>query len=133
MRDLVDNQVANRPTLFAGGCYSGTWYLTGGDGFMAEVYADAGANFLLKDSAITTISCGLEWLLSKFSESEYWLNCGDFSMDNWDNRLRHLKSVQNGNVYHFMKRSKRDGGIGISDFYERPWGLIRALRQKRAK
>lgn len=118
LKDLVDNQVANRPTLFAGGSYSGTWYLTGGEGFMAEVYADAGANFLLKDSAITTISCGLEWLLSKFSESEYWLNCGDFSMDNWDNRLRHLKSVQNGNVYHFMKRSKRDGGIGISDFYE---------------
>ena len=85
---------------------------------MAQVYADAGANFLMKDSAVTTISCGLEWMLSKFSESEYWLNCGDFSMVNWDDRLMHLKSVKNGNVYHFMKRSKTNGGIGISDFYE---------------
>ena len=118
LKELVENQVSDRPTLFAGGSYSGTWYLTGGEGFMAQVYADAGANFLMKDSAVTTISCGLEWMLSKFSESEYWLNCGDFSMVNWDDRLMHLKSVKNGNVYHFMKRSKTNGGIGISDFYE---------------
>jgi iron complex transport system substrate-binding protein len=39
-------------------------------------------------------------------------------MVNWDDRLMHLKSVKNGNVYHFMKRSKTNGGIGISDFYE---------------
>ena len=118
LKVLVDNEIRVKPTLFAGGSYSGTWYLTGGKGFMAGVYADAGANFLMADTSIATVSCGLEWMLSEFSQADFWLNCGDLSMEKWDNRLLHLKSVQNGNVYHFQKRSKSVNGVGISDFYE---------------
>lgn len=118
LKEMVANVDLNRPSLFSGGSYSGTWYLTGGNGFMAEMYRDAGANFLLADTAVGTIACGLEWLVSEFSEAEFWVNCGDLSMENWDTRLKHLKSVQNKNVYHFLKRSKLVNGVGISDFYE---------------
>jgi iron complex transport system substrate-binding protein len=118
LKNRVTSSVFSQPTVFAGSSYAGTWYLTGGDGFMAELYEDAGANFLLSDTMIGTVACGLEWLVLHFSEADYWLNFGESSLKNIDERLLFFKSVQKQQVYHFLKRSKNSEGVGISDFFE---------------
>ena len=108
----------NKPTVFAAGSYGDTWYLTGGDGYMSALYQDANATFCLADTMVGTVTCGLEWLLTKFQNADYWMNCQADCLDELDERLSLLKSVQTKNVYNFNKRSKKREHAVISDFYE---------------
>lgn len=107
-----------RPTLFAGGSWCDTWYLTGGKGYMAQLYHDAHADFLLADTAVGTVTCGLEWTLTHMKDADYWLNCGVLHAKELDTRLSVLKSVQEEKVFHFNKRSVSNAHATISDFYE---------------
>jgi iron complex transport system substrate-binding protein len=47
---LIDNQI-ERPTVFDGSESGGVWYVSGGKSYMAQLYADAGADYVWKDNA----------------------------------------------------------------------------------
>lgn len=108
----------HKPVVFAAGSYGDTWYLTGGDGYMSALYQDANSIFCLADTMVGTVTCGLEWLLTKFQNADYWMNCQADCLVELDERLSLLKSVQTKNVYNFNKRSKKRAHAVISDFYE---------------
>lgn len=107
-----------RPTLFAAGCYGDTWYLTGGLGYMSALYQDANASFLLADTMVGTVTCGMEWVLSSCQNADYWLNCQTEKRDELDERLALLSSYKSENIFHFNKRSVKRPTAYISDFYE---------------
>lgn len=107
-----------RPTVFSAGNFGDTWYLTGGEGYMSKLYEDAGGTYLLSDTLVPTVTCGIEWLLEHFSGADFWMNCGMGRLQDIDPRLLHMKSVQEGKVFHFEKRKKRVDGMNITDFYE---------------
>lgn len=117
LKERADS-VTNRPTLFAAGCYGDTWYMTGGAGYMAKMYRDAGADFLLSDTLVGTVACGTEWLLANYSEADFWMNCGTPRLSDIDERLHEMKSYRSGDVFHFEKRCNVTEGMNISDFYE---------------
>lgn len=117
LKAQVDS-VPNRPTLFAAGCFGDTWYMTGGKGYMATMYRDAGADFLLSNTLVSTVTCGTEWLLANYSEADFWMNCGTPRLSDIDERLHSMKSYRSGEVFHFEKRCNVTEGMNISDFYE---------------
>ena len=106
------------PTLFSASCFGDTWYMTGGKGYMAQLYRDAHTNFLLSDTLVGTVVCDLEWMMNHTQEADYWLNCQTFHAEELDSRLSSLPSVQRHKVYHFNKRAIDGQGIAISDFFE---------------
>lgn len=107
-----------RPSLFAAGAFGDTWYLTGGKGYMSSIYQDANAQFCLADTMVSTVTCGLEWLMTHYQNVDVWMNCQTKHLMNIDPRLSILKSYQTGNVYHFNKRSKQRSNVYVTDFYE---------------
>ena len=46
---LIDNQ-KERPTVFDGSENGGVWYVSGGKSYMAQLYADAGADYVWKEN-----------------------------------------------------------------------------------
>ncbi len=106
------------PKVFAAGSYGDTWYLTGGEGYMSSLYEDANADFLLSDTTVGTVTCGLEWLLAHFSGADIWMNCQAERFDELDGRLAMLRSYKNREVYNFGKRSVKRANVVVSDFYE---------------
>lgn len=106
------------PSVFAAGNFGDTWYLTGGKGFMASIYRDANVHYLLADTMVGTVTCGMEWLLSHYRNADYWMNCQSTRLSELDPRLKTLKSYQTREIYHFNKRSVKRGSAYVSDFYE---------------
>jgi iron complex transport system substrate-binding protein len=47
---LIDNNI-ERPTVFDGSESGGVWYVSGGKSYMAQLYTDAGADYVWKDNA----------------------------------------------------------------------------------
>jgi iron complex transport system substrate-binding protein len=106
------------PTLFAAAEFGGTWYLTGGLGYMRSIYEDANARFLMADTMVGTVTTGLEWVLGRFHEADYWMNCQQEKKSELDERLSLLSAYQKNRIYHFNKRSIKRPVAVISDFYE---------------
>ena len=113
------SKMPNTPAVFAGGNFGDTWYLTGGKGYMSALYEDANATYVLHDTAVGTVTCGLEWVLTTMKDVDVWMNCQTDSRSAMDARLSVLKSYKNGEIYNFNKRSAhRSAPAEISDFYE---------------
>lgn len=117
LTELVDT-VRYRPTVFAAGCFGDTWYMTAGQGYMADMYQAAGGDYLLREMDMPTFTCGTEWLLAHYADADFWMNCHLYDLKDIDSRLRDMKSFKQGNVYHFNKRSLPGEGYSVSDFYE---------------
>ncbi|MBP0001992.1 MAG: ABC transporter substrate-binding protein [Cyanobacteria bacterium SID2] len=72
--ELVRN-VKNRPTVFTGFSYDGTWYVPGGKSYVARFLTDAGASYLWQENPSTgSIPLDFEVVYDKASEAEFWLN-----------------------------------------------------------
>jgi iron complex transport system substrate-binding protein len=64
----------NRPSVFAETIYSGIWYQPGGNSYIAQLFRDAGANYLWKEDKNTgSISLTFESVLEKAEKADLWL------------------------------------------------------------
>ena len=85
---------------------------------MKSIYEDANARFLMADTMVGTVTTGLEWVLDRFHDAEYWMNCQQLKKSELDDRLSLLSAYQKNRIYHFNKRSIKRPVAVISDFYE---------------
>ena len=86
---------------------------------MSALYEDANATYVLSDTFVGTVTCGLEWVLKTMKDVDVWMNCQENSRSALDARLSVLKSYKNEEIYNFNKRSvRRSAPAEISDFYE---------------
>jgi iron complex transport system substrate-binding protein len=66
--------VDKRPTVFAETIYSGIWYQPGGNSYVAQLFRDAGADYLWKEDTRTgSIALSFETVLEKAEKADYWL------------------------------------------------------------
>ncbi|WP_448519982.1 ABC transporter substrate-binding protein [Rhodoflexus sp.] len=112
--------VQQRPTVFPNVPYGNTWYMPGGDSFMAKLLQDAGANYLWQDEKQTgSLPLSLEAAFSRIQTADYWINPGSMeSLDmirKTDTRFGLLKAVQSGRVFNNNKRQLPQGG---NDYWE---------------
>ena len=66
--------VDNRPSVFTETIYSGIWYQPGGNSYIAQLFRDAGADYLWKEDTNTgSIGLTFESVLEKAEKADYWL------------------------------------------------------------
>jgi len=112
--------VADRPTVITASPFSGVWYMPGGESTIAQLLADAGADFLWSDAPGTSNPLDFEVVLAEGSEAEYWVNVNQFwqtkeQMLADDSRFGSFVAFENGNLWNNNLRMNVNGG---SDYFE---------------
>jgi len=66
--------IDKRPTVFAETLYSGIWYQPGGNSYIAQLFREAGADYLWKEDTNTgSIGLNFESVLEKAEKADFWL------------------------------------------------------------
>lgn len=75
----LTGDLADRPTVMTGFVFGGTWFATGGAGFMAQLIRDAGGDYIWSDDTGTeAIELDLEAQLDRGRDADLWLNVSAF-------------------------------------------------------
>jgi iron complex transport system substrate-binding protein len=73
VKSLVE-KTSKRPTLMTGTKFGSSWYVPGGENFMARIYQDAGADYLFRDLPGTGgIPLSFETVLNKAIHADLWV------------------------------------------------------------
>ena len=72
MKKACEN-VESRPTVFSDLPFEGQWYLPGGASYIAQIFHDAGADYIWKDNNSTaSLPVDAETVLSKARDADFW-------------------------------------------------------------
>ena len=78
-------QTTERPTVFSGEMHGGNWFAVGGKNHLAQMFRDAGAEYILKDDNTGGVPMEYEQMYVTAANADYWriLNSypGDFSYE----------------------------------------------------
>lgn len=73
VKDEVARKVKHRPSVLSGEMHGGSWYAVGGKSFLAQIFKDAGAEYVLSDNNDTGgVYVDFEKLYAKAAEADYW-------------------------------------------------------------
>ena len=91
LKDKVRSSIAQSqgsmvtPTVFSGEMHSGTWHAVGGKNYLAQIFRDAGAEYVIDDEETAGENLEFERMYSLAAKADYWriLNSfpGDFSYE----------------------------------------------------
>lgn len=74
-----------RPTIFSGEMHGGNWHAVGGKNYLAQIFRDAGADYVIHDENTGGIPIEFESIYTKAVNADYWriLNSfnGEFSYE----------------------------------------------------
>jgi len=80
--DMIAEKQAQRPTVISGRQMRDGWYIVGGNSYMAQIFKDAGADYVMsdnKESGGTTLD--FEAVYAKGIHADYWQTDGSFDGD----------------------------------------------------
>ncbi len=108
LKGLVDASVTERPTITSGRVIRDGWYATGGRSYLAQMFSDAGATYLMSNNDNTGgVTLDFEAAYALSAEADYWQMVsredGEFSLDILraeDPRYAQLKAFKEGHVIH---------------------------------
>lgn len=99
-------QITDRPTVISGRQMRDGWYIVGGKSYMAQIFADAGADYIMKDneeSGGTTLD--FEAVYAKGVSADFWQTDdsfnGDFTLQELakeDERYASMNAFKSGKV-----------------------------------
>lgn len=117
--------VENKPSILPGLPFKGTWYVPGGESYMARLFAAAGGSYRYAENGRGgSLPLSFETVLSEFSDCDFWLGAEAPSLEairQMDERLCYFKAYEEGRVYNNSKRSRPE--TGANDFWE--GGVVR--------
>ena len=109
----------NKPKVLSGAPYKGTWYIPGGQTFMAEFYNNSGMDYFYKDNKDNfSLALSLETVMGNFLSSDIWVGVDAKTFEalaSQDERLMLFKPAKTKKVYHYLNRTTTTGG---NDFWE---------------
>ena len=74
-----------KPTIFSGEMHHGTWHAVGGKNYLAQIFRDAGADYVVHDDETAGENLEFEKMYALAAKADYWriLNSfpGDFSYE----------------------------------------------------
>lgn len=112
--------VAERPTVFTGAPFEGTWYVPGGNSYVAQLLADAGADYLWADDDSTgSLQLSFEVVYDRVVAGDAWVNTSTWTSIaealTADERFADFAALQNGQMYNNNARVNENGG---NDYWE---------------
>ena len=85
LAEKVKKETTDRPTVFSGEMHGGNWFAVGGKNHLAQLFRDAGAEYILKDDNTGGVPIEYERMYATAANADYWriLNSypGDFSYE----------------------------------------------------
>ncbi|MEX2444298.1 MAG: ABC transporter substrate-binding protein [Alkalispirochaeta sp.] len=121
LAELVEESIADRPTIMANAPWQGSWPVPAGDSYVARLFADAGGDYLWADRSGTgSRFLDLESVLSRAAEADFWINLnmgwtGRDDVREADPRLAAFAPYQSRRMYHHNARVRPSGA---NDFWE---------------
>ncbi|MEM8642021.1 MAG: ABC transporter substrate-binding protein [Cyanobacteria bacterium P01_G01_bin.54] len=113
--------LTDRPTVFTGFSYDGTWYMPGGQSYMAQFLQDAGADYLWADTnQAGSLPLDFEVVYDRAATADFWVNVSQ----NWqtrqdaiaaDPRYGEFQAWQQQQVFNNNARLNPSGG---NDYWE---------------
>lgn len=110
----LTDSIPVRPTVLSGEIHGGTWYAVGGKSFLAEIFKDAGADYIFKDDPRSGgIYLDFETVYNRADQPQYWriLNSypGEYSyrvLKAQDERYADFKAFKEKGVIYCNMREK---------------------------
>ena len=110
------------PSVTIGYPWKGTWYVSGGTSYQAQLIKDAGGNFIWNTTEYQqegSIPLSMEKAFQRGLEADIWINPGSAKSYNMIAKefeeLKNLKSYKESNIYTNFKRSNVNGA---NDYWE---------------
>ncbi len=121
-QSLIDlaADVTERPTVFLNAPWGDTWYMAGGQSYVAHLLRAAGADYLWsEDTSPDALYLDFETVYDQALDAEYWLHTSTWStLDEalaMDERFGDFAAFQSGQVYNNNLRTNPSGG---NDYWE---------------
>lgn len=114
------SDVVNKPTVFVGMPWNGSWYVAGGKSFQAQLFKDAGAYYLWSDNdEKSSLVKSKEVVYDEAFSANFWLNQNSYNsipaIIEYDGRLKNFKSIKEGLLYNNDNRLNSFSG---NDYWE---------------
>ncbi len=116
----LTKKIKTKPTVFTGMPWNGSWYVPGGESFQAQLFKDAGVNYLWhnnKEKSSFVVS--KEVVIDKALEVDFWLNLDSYNTINqvvsFDEKFNKFKAIRQRNLYNNNKRLNKNNG---NDYWE---------------
>ncbi len=86
----IATETQSRSSVFSGKYFNGQWFVPGGKSYMAQLFADAGADYIWKnDSSRNSVPLDFEVVLQKARNADYWRLLGGLPEDKpYENLLK---------------------------------------------
>jgi len=110
----------NQPKVLVGAPYNVTWWVPGGNSYMANLIADAGGDYLGKDNQSNeSFAISFENALVWGSQADVWINMGNLSskkeIRDTDERFENFNVFNEGRLFNNIKKLHPHGG---NEFWE---------------
>ncbi len=114
------NITKKKPTVLHGSLIAGTWYVPGGDSYIANLYADAGANYIWKNIKKTgSIALKFESVYTKAKNVDFWFPMIDIKNTSDLNNIEKRYKLFNPYYTHkIFLSNKRRNFLGGNDYWE---------------
>lgn len=119
-------QAAEKPTVFSGIMYGGTWFLPGGKNSGALFLEDAQGDYLWKNTSSNgSLKLSFEAVYEKAHKAAYWIGVADYrslkELANADSRYSHFQAFEKKHVYSYNAKIGEKGGFTFFELgYARP-------------
>jgi iron complex transport system substrate-binding protein len=119
IKNMTDS-IRNKPTVFSGLPWNGTWYISGGQSYLARLIYDAGGNYVWKEEkSKESFPVGMETIFQKTKNAEIWINSGSANTKidilQTDQRLGNLLAFKTGRIFNNNAIQNKEGG---NDYWE---------------
>jgi len=75
----IASKADSSPTVFSDKYFSGQWFMSGGSSYIAQLFNDAGANYLWKNNKSTgSINLDFEVVFNKAHDADFWRIVGTY-------------------------------------------------------
>ena len=120
LKNLAATAKTVNPKVLSGDNFRGTWYLPGGRSFTAQLFKDAGAEYIYKnDTATGSNPYAFEQVLRDLNDADVWVGATNAKtlaeMLKIDERYKLFKPFREGKVYAYSNKTTPDGG---NDYWE---------------
>jgi iron complex transport system substrate-binding protein len=107
--------LTSKPSVLLGLPWRGTWYVSGGESYVAKLISDAGGKYIFSDYTFKdSRPVALEKIFERALGADFWLNSGDAGsladIFRVDERFINLTSVKQNRVYNNNNKIMPPGG-----------------------
>jgi iron complex transport system substrate-binding protein len=108
-----------RPSVFVNTPIEGTWFMPGGNSYLAGAIEDANGEYVFGDDDSTySLELDIETVLDKADDADVWLQAGSVSgslkdLAGVDERFKEFKAFKDGQVWAYDKSLSPGGGNAV--------------------